>query len=331
MAKLNDLFSTDLNTKMDFLEDKRSSNNDGIFRVNLGKVKDKKKGYRAVLRFLPNLTKELELEQTTIEKISHYVNIKNVKELSGFFDSPKNFGEDCPLSTLYYTMTKSGNAVQVEKAKCLQFNKKYYSYVLVLEDEQQPELVGKIMILQYGKDIHEKIAQEKNGEITGEACNVFDWAEGKDFVLIAKEVTADGITYPSYKNSTFKPNVNAMSIYNAEKNVFKLVPTIAVQTQDGEKQTIDPKYQQVVVDFLLNREHELSDYAPKAHTPEQKTKIAEITAFLTGNAAASFTSNNAPKASSEDFDLEESYSPDAATSNDADFNDDTEEDFFADM
>lgn len=328
MAKLNDLFSVDLNTKVDFLEDKRTSNNDGIFRVNLGKVKDKKKGYRAVLRFLPNLTKEMELEQTTIEKISHYVNIKNVKELSGFFDSPKNFGEDCALSSLYYTLSKSGNAIQVERAKCLQFNKKYYSYVLVLEDEQQPELVGKIMILQYGKDIHEKIAAEKNGDITGEECNVFDWATGKDFVLIAKEVTADGITYPSYKNSTFKPNVNAMSIYNAEKNLFKTVPTITVETQDGERETIDPKYQQVVVDFLLNRDHELEDYAPKALTPEQKAKIAEITAFLTGNQAASF--NAAPKATQDDFDLEESFTESPASS-DEDFSNEEEDDFFADM
>lgn len=329
MAQLNDLFSVDLNTKVDFLEDKRTSNNDGIFRVNLGKVKDKKKGYRAVLRFLPNLTKEMELEQTTIEKISHYVNIKNVKELSGFFDSPKNFGEDCTLSSLYYTLSKSGNAIQVERAKCLQFNKKYYSYVLVLEDEQQPELVGKIMILQYGKDIHEKISQEKNGEITGDECNVFDWATGKDFVLIAKEVTADGITYPSYKNSTFKPNANAMSIYNAEKNLFKTVPTITIQTPDGEKETIDPKYQQVVVDFLLNREHELSEYAPKALTPEQKSKIAEISAFLSGNQTASF--NAAPKASSDDFDLEETFTDAPSASSDEDFSNEEEDDFFADM
>jgi hypothetical protein len=331
MAQLNDLFSVDLNTKMDFLEDKRTSNSDGIYRVDLSKVKDKKRGYRSVLRFLPNLTKEMELEQTTIEKIAHYVNIKNVKELSGFFDSPKNFGEDCALSSLYYAMTKSGNAIQVEKAKCLQYSKKYYSYVLVIEDEQQPDLVGKIMVFQYGKGIHEKIASEKTGEISGTDCNVFDWAVGKDFVLIAKEIVTGEITYPDYKNSTFKPDITSLPIYNAEKNVFKNVPTVKIDTKDGKIDSIDPRFQQIVVDFLLARDHELSDYAPKALTPELKQKIIEITAFLTGNVAQSYKA--APVASSDDFDLEETLS---GSSNDiaphsVNVDEDEEEDFFADM
>ena len=44
------------------------------------------------------------------------------------------------------------------------YSKKYYSYVLVVEDEQQPELVGKIMILQYGKTIKDKIKRINNKE-----------------------------------------------------------------------------------------------------------------------------------------------------------------------
>jgi hypothetical protein len=31
---------------------------DGIYRIDLSKVKDKKKGYSSVIRFIPNLTKE---------------------------------------------------------------------------------------------------------------------------------------------------------------------------------------------------------------------------------------------------------------------------------
>jgi hypothetical protein len=73
-------------------------------------------------------------------------------------------------------MTNSKNAILQEKAKCLKYSKKYYSYVLVLEDEQQPELVGKIMIFQYGKTIKDKILAEKNGEISGVSCNVFEFS-----------------------------------------------------------------------------------------------------------------------------------------------------------
>ena len=152
--ELDDLFNGGLDSKMDFLnEQKTTTNNDGIYRVDLSKCKDKKKGWRSVVRFLPNLTKDGKVGQSAIDKITHYVDIKQPRELAGWFDSPKNFNEKCSLTDLYYTMQNSKNAILMEKSKQLKYSKKYYSYVLVLEDEQQSENVGKIMIFQYGKTI----------------------------------------------------------------------------------------------------------------------------------------------------------------------------------
>ena len=132
MAELDDLFNGGLDSKMDFLNDQKSSaSNDGIYRVDLAKCKDKKKGWRSVVRFLPNLTKDGKVGQSAIEKITHYVDIKENKELSGWFDSAKNFpGEKCLLTDLYYQMTNSKNAILMEKAKSLKYSKKYYSYCL---------------------------------------------------------------------------------------------------------------------------------------------------------------------------------------------------------
>ena len=98
MGELNDDLFGNLDSKMDFLNEQTKTNTDGIYRIDLTKVKDKKKGYRSVVRFLPNLTKDGKVGQSAIEKIAHYVDIKNQKELSGYFDSPKNFGEKCALS-----------------------------------------------------------------------------------------------------------------------------------------------------------------------------------------------------------------------------------------
>ena len=137
MAELDDLFNGSLDSKMDFLNDAKSNtNNDGIYRVDLSKVKDKKRGWRSVVRLLPNLTKDSKVGQSAIEKVTHYVDIKQPKELSGWFDSPKNFSEKCPLTDLYYNMQNSKNAILIEKSKQLKYSKKYYSYVLVIEDEQ---------------------------------------------------------------------------------------------------------------------------------------------------------------------------------------------------
>lgn len=294
MAELDDLFGG-LDNTLDFLNEKKTVSSDGIYRIDLSKAKDKKRGYKSVIRLLPNLTKEGKVGMSALEKITHYVNIKNPKELAGWFDSPKNFGEKCPLTDLYYNMVNSKNAILVEKAKQLNYSKKYYSYALVIEDEQQPELVGKIMIFQYGKIIRDKILAEKNGEISGVSCNVFDLANGKDFVLLVKEIQTGEETYPDYKNSMFRPETSAITLYNEERHEFKQVPV-----QDGK---VDPRAQKAVRDFLLKRDHDLEEFAAKPLTEEQQVKISEISNFLTGKASTSFAGASAP--SSNDFDFDE--------------------------
>ena len=41
MAELDDLFNGGLDSKMDFLNEQKAVNNDGIYRVDLSKCKDK--------------------------------------------------------------------------------------------------------------------------------------------------------------------------------------------------------------------------------------------------------------------------------------------------
>jgi hypothetical protein len=318
--ELDDLFNGSLDSKMSFLNEGGSQkNNDGIYRVDLSKVKDKKRGWRSVVRFLPNLTQEGKVGESAVEKITHYVDIKNPRELSGWFDSPKNFGEKCPLTDLYYQMQNSKNAILIEKSKMLKYSKKYYSYVLVLEDEQQPELVGKIMVLQYGKTIKDKISAERNGEISGVPCNVFDLTAGKDFVMVVKEIQTGDETYPDYKMSMFKPEATSLPIYFKDKGVFKNAPLNA----DGK---IEASVQAKIKDFLLDREINLEDFAPKPLNEEQQSKITEITNFLTGKASTSYSnSKQESKPSSDDFDFEDNFSTPASTS------DETEDDFFSDL
>ncbi len=322
MAELDDLFNGGLDSKMDFLnEAKSNTNNDGIYRVDLSKVKDKKRGWRSVVRLLPNLTKDGKVGQSAIEKVTHYVDIKQPKELSGWFDSPKNFNEKCPLTDLYYTMQNSKNAILIEKSKQLKYSKKYYSYVLVLEDEQQPELVGKILIFQYGKTIKDKIMAEKNGEISGVGCNVFDLAAGKDFVLVVKEIQTGDETYPDYKMSMFKPETTSLPIYFKEKQAFKNAPL-----NEGK---IEAGVQSKIKDFLLDREHDLEEFAPKKLTDEQQAKITEISNFLTGKASSSYSNaKQEAKPSSDDFEFEDNFTKTAATTTSAT---EDEDDFFNDL
>ncbi len=292
--EIDDLFNGNLDNKMAFLNEQSRTNTDGIYRIDLSKAKDKKKGYRSVIRFLPNLTKAGKVGESALEKISHYVDIKQMKELSGFFDSPKNFGHKCTLSDLYYQLMNSKNAILQERAKMLNYSRKYYSYVLILEDEQQQDLVGKIMIFQYGKTIKDKIQAEKNGDVSGVSCNIFDLANGKDFVLFVKEISTGDETYPDYKMSAFKSDPSPLQVY--KNGTFKHVPI-----QDGK---VDPKAHGIIKDFLMERDHELEDFGPKVLDEAQQNKITEIVNFMTGKASSSYHESKHP--SSDDFDFEES-------------------------
>lgn len=320
MAQNDDLFGN-LDSTMSFLQDKKEVSKDGIYRVDLKRVQDKKRGYKSTIRFLPNFKKDGTLGDSAVEKISHYVDLKSIPELSGYYDSAKNPsiqktqpGKKCPLSDTYYALTNSKNATLVEKAKVLKYSKKYFSYVLILEDEQQPELVGKVMIFQYGKTIKDKITSEKTGEISGESCNIFKLDDGKDFVLLVKEVdTGDGV-YPDYKNCSFKGEKSSIKIPTASG--LKNVPL-----EDGK---ISDKHKDKVKELLLTRDVELENFEPKPLTEEQEAKVSQIIGFLTGKTVGSYASEKKNEIEDFSFDTDDIMPKSTSTksnSDDFDFDD----------
>lgn len=294
-----DLFNMSETFGMDFL-DKKSNATDGIYRPSLKNAIDKKKGYRSIVRFLPNFQQSGELGTFTIQKLVHYADLTDYPELKGYYDSMKSFGkgESCELYDTFWEMKNSKSVVLQEKANQIGYTTKFYSYVQIIEDENQPELVGKVMVFSFGKKIKEKIAQEWSGEITGDKCNVYDIANGKDLVLIIKEVGG----FANYDSSTFRPETSAIKINGKE------VPT--VEDANGKK-SINAKFQEGVKAYLLKRDRDLEDFAAKRWTEEERNKVTRIVAILRGNPVnkANESINNTSK---------ESYSsvPDSVSSTD---------------
>ena len=306
---MNDLFKPmAVNDGMDFLDKKSSISNDGIYRPDLKKAKDKKKGYRSVLRFLPNLKRDGTLGSNAIEKMLHYVKLENYSELNGYYDSMRNFNEKCDLTNTYWELKNSKSVVDQEKADLISRTTKYYSYVIVIEDENQPELEGKIMIYNFGYKIKEKLEQERTGEITGTPCNIFDLANGKDFVLILKEVGG----YNNYDSSQFKQDSSPMKI-KGKDGTMKELPT---QENDGGLLVIHENVREKAKDFLLAREHELEQFEPIRWDDETRERVNKIISILTENpvvnAAKSIDSSRIKEAASidEDFDVTPSKSGD---------------------
>jgi hypothetical protein len=302
---------------MSFL-DKKNSTKDGIYRPSLKDVTDKSKGYTATIRFLPNLLEDGTLGPSAIEKTSHYAKLPDYQELQGYYDSLTNFGEKCPLTTLFWNLYNSDNQAEVERSKLINKSTKYYSYVLVIEDEQHPELEGKILIYPFGFKIKEKIDNERNGEnADGKKCNVFDPANGKDFRLIIKQQG----DWPGYDSSTFK-TVSPLKIWDEDNNRFIEIPT--EWNEDKEKNVITSgKVQKKVIEFLNSKEVNLSDHEAKQWTEEEKDKVKKIIGILSGKdvSIANDAISNASTSTTSSEPLEDSGLSD---------DDDNIDDFFGD-
>lgn len=253
---------------LDFLENK-GSNLDGIYRP---KITDKKKGFSSTIRFLPNLTKDGKVGPSAIEKHQHYVDLKNHPELVGYYDCNKNFEDKCDICTMYWKLRNSKNATDVEKAELINRNTKYYSYILVLEDEQNKELEGKILIYPYGYKIKEKIKDQRDGVNSSKTpCNIFDLANGKDFNLVIKQVGE----YPNYDSSIFLDE-------SPIKIMGKKAPT-TVDDKTGKKKITNAKVKTKVREFLLGRDVEIEDHMAKEWTSEVRFKVTQILDILQGN------------------------------------------------
>lgn len=272
---------------LDFLE-KKAGSMDGIFRP---KITDKKKGYVATIRFLPNLSKEGKVLQSAIEKHQHYVDFKNHPELAGYYDCMKNFTDKCDFCTMYWKLKNSKNASDVEKAELISRNTKYYSYILVIEDEQNRELEGKILIYPYGYKIKEKIKDQKDG-ISGDPCNVFDLANGKNFKLVMKQLGE----FPNYDSSTFM-DISPIQIQG------KKAP-VEVDEKTGKNKITNAKVKEKIMTFLLERTVNLEDHMAKEWTAEEKYKVSQILEILSGTDVNS-SQKSASKASNDNISTKE--------------------------
>lgn len=345
----NDLFDDEqLSKKSSFDTNTGERGQDGLYRIDLNKVSsdNKTRGYRAKLRFLPNFTNNPEyvkayagdkwnedmkvaMGPSHYQKVSHYLNFQqeNVKHLKGFYDDPTNVNPKTqkpyiaekwgPFAITYFNLKKDTNAMAVEKSKMIKYNNKYFSYVLVMEDEQQPEHVGKIMILSYGKQIKDIIESEKNGEVTGLPCEVFSLKTGKDFVLLAKENTftnAEGkeVTAPDYTKSRFNESSSTFSLPKTDED--GKMKFVNVPLNDDNK--IKPEHQEKIVDFLLSRDVELESFAGKEWDEATQSKVNEALDYLTGKTSGS---NSNDKSKVDEFSFDDAS--DSSDSSDSDEDD----------
>lgn len=257
---MEDVFNLGETKASSFLEGQKKEG-DGLLRPKLEEGKDGKR--ELTIRFLPNMTQEGKIGPTAIEKHIHYAKFPNNPELQGYYDCLKDVGKECPLCTTYWGLINTKDPEKEKIAKKINRSTKFYSYVYVVEDQQVPENEGQIFIFPFGYKIFQKI--KMMAERSRKPVVVEDLVYGANLNLIIEEVGG---------------------FYNYDASSFEAPGPIEIEGQAipvNDDGSVSAKTKKKIVEFLMDREHNLEDWTANEWTPEQYDKVDKITALLLGN------------------------------------------------
>jgi hypothetical protein len=102
-------------------------------------------------------------------------------------DCPSTVGKKSILKDLFWKLKNSHSAADQELAKSFSRKEDFYSLVQIVQDKNNPDLEGKIMIFKFGKKINEMIEAQLQPEY-GDACNPYDLFEGREFAISVRKV-----------------------------------------------------------------------------------------------------------------------------------------------
>jgi hypothetical protein len=139
--------------------------------------------YKSLIRFIPNS------ENPAKSKIhKYYVYLKDPSSGDGFSaDCPSTVGKKSILKDIFWKLKNSHSAADQELAKSFSRKEDYYSLIQIIQDKNNPEIEGKIMIFKFGRKINDMLEAQLQPEY-GTPCNPYDLFEGKEFSLNVRKV-----------------------------------------------------------------------------------------------------------------------------------------------
>lgn len=238
------------------------------FRPSYKKGGDSGK-FEAIIRFLPNPENPADL--SIIQKWTVF--LKNpLTDQGKTVDSPTTVGEPDPLTQMFFALRNSKNA----QANALQDNFKrhqnYYSLVQVIECQQDPSLVNKILVWKYGIKIYEKICQEKTPVMQGQAPRQpFDLFKGRLFKVVAtKSQNFNNLDNSFFFDAQYPANCMRIVVDNPQMPGQKQVVPASMELAQSEQG------KQLISNFLTENAPKLSDYMYHPWDEETKKYVDEM-------------------------------------------------------
>jgi len=224
--QLQDLFNLSAD---DLVQTKKTTNTD-LYKPT--PEKGKENVYSSVIRFIPWHS---DAKKSIMQKWTAWLT-DPLSEKSRYVDCPSSVGKESILRNVWNKLNYSDSAADQQLAKAFSRRRQFASLIQIIKDDNNPDLVGKILVYTYGVKIHDKI-QEKLKPEFGESHNPFDVFEGKAFHLKLTKVGG----YNNYDSCKFLDNGAPIMIDGQP----------AVKTEEGMKQ---------VVEFLKTESPDLAKY-----------------------------------------------------------------------
>ena len=139
--------------------------------------------YKALIRFVPNST---DPSKSKIHKYYVYLN-DPVSGESFSVDCPSTVGKKSILKDLFWKLKNSHSAADQELARSFSRKEDFYSLIQIVQDKNNPDLEGKIMLFKFGKKLNDMIENQLKPEY-GDPSNPFDLFSGREFALQVRKV-----------------------------------------------------------------------------------------------------------------------------------------------
>lgn len=247
-----------------------------------------KEPYKALVRFLPIPVKE-DGKIVGVEELPYYMKkrywLTDETGNGNYYDSPVTVGEKCPIQSTFFRLWNSEDVREKKMAENFNLSTHYWGLVYILDDKQNPELVGKTLIWRFTNEVKKMIEKElepseykKNAKVA-----VWDLIDGKNFLLNVgeKRVVLKGKerVFPNYENCEF-------------------LDVAALEVDGYELKKGDSKSNQLTMDLLNNVPEEIYDLKYKPWSKETTDEVNKILSQY--NAGGSVTSSTAQVADTGD-------------------------------
>jgi hypothetical protein len=218
-----------------------------------------KEPYTALIRFLPIPEWNEEGKVVAFQKDKPYYSKKRywLTDNNGngnYYDSPATVNERCPIQTTFFRLYGSDDVKDKKAAKDFRILEHYWSLVYIMDDKQNPDLVGKIMIWRFPKDVKRLIEKELDpvvSEYQKDKAKVAVWTidKGKNLALVVgkKKVTLDNgkeVEFPDYEASEFLEStpleINGVSVEKNEEGAKLLTDLFETAPKDIESYKYSP-------------------------------------------------------------------------------------------